>query len=325
MRYRVASIGKKRQRHAFTVVELLVVIAIIGVLVSLLLPAVGAVRDSARRTQNANNLHQIGTALQTYEEARKTLPPMVKRSVADPDDLSKAVSWAFEILPYLEQQNIYDRFDNKLSCSNPANQAAMATPIETYANPRRRDAVVAGRFVDSNATRGAVLDYAANGGVVVDKEAQVVPLPGDPSGLDLDLPFGRRFDQRFSGPFHRDLAVAAALVKDGLSNTLAVGDRWIGPPVPSKSGLLHDLAGLAGQSYHTLVRFANPDNVTNQGFPSSKTDPSVFKFGSPRGSDACFVFLDGHIRWLPYDLDARVFNALASINDGTVVPATALP
>ena len=70
------------RRRGFTIVELLVVIAIIGVLVSILLPAVNAVRDSAARTQNLNNLKQIGTAVQSYEASKKTFPPLVKYPTA---------------------------------------------------------------------------------------------------------------------------------------------------------------------------------------------------------------------------------------------------
>ena len=106
----------RRRRLAFTVVELLVVVAIIGVLVSILLPAVGAVRDSARRTQNGNNLRNIGQAVLAYEENKGTYPPLLKRSKNFPNELTKSVSWAFEILPFIEQDAIHSRFDPDRTC-----------------------------------------------------------------------------------------------------------------------------------------------------------------------------------------------------------------
>jgi prepilin-type N-terminal cleavage/methylation domain-containing protein len=317
------AVGDNRSRPGFTIVELLVVIAIIGMLVSILLPAVNAVRDSAARTQNLNNLKQIGTAVQSYETSNKTFPPLVKypTSVRNSEELKRATSWAFEILPFLEQQNIYDRFDRTKTCSDSVNAIAMATPVATYANPRRRDARVMSPFA-SGSGLGASLDYAANGGVVVDKQSQPIQLPNDPSSATLDTPYKTFFDAKYSGPFHHDLPVPSAAVKDGLGNTICAGDRWIGPPVATSGVPWNDLAGLAGESMPTTVRFANSDTSTATGlpFPSGNTDTSIYKFGSVRGSEACFVFLDGHAIWLPYDIDTNVFQRLAAINDGLPIP-----
>src|SRR5687767_10121672 len=94
-----------RGRPAFTLVELLVVIAIIGILIALLLPAVQAARESARRAQCANNLKQIGVAVHNYHEARKSLPPC---------RLAGGTGWAtffVLILPYMEQEQVYDLWD----------------------------------------------------------------------------------------------------------------------------------------------------------------------------------------------------------------------
>src|SRR5438876_1373568 len=91
------------RRRGFTLVELLVVIAIIGVLVALLLPAVQAAREAARRAQCSNNLKQLSLALLNYETVHNTLPP------AGID--SNQMSWAVLLLPYFEQQALYDQFN----------------------------------------------------------------------------------------------------------------------------------------------------------------------------------------------------------------------
>src|SRR6188474_2683919 len=90
-------------RRAFTLVELLVVIAIIGVLVALLLPAVQAAREAARRMSCSNNLKQLSLALHNYEDTHKTLPP------AGID--SNQMSWTVLLLPYMEQKPLYDQFN----------------------------------------------------------------------------------------------------------------------------------------------------------------------------------------------------------------------
>src|SRR5579884_2617064 len=87
-------------RHGFSLIELLVVIAIIAVLAGLLLPAVQSARESAARTQCANNLKQIGLAMHLYHDSHKQLPPSRRR-------LAEGQSWAWMILPHLEQESLY--------------------------------------------------------------------------------------------------------------------------------------------------------------------------------------------------------------------------
>jgi prepilin-type N-terminal cleavage/methylation domain-containing protein len=92
-----------RQRPGFTLIELLVVIAIIAILVGLLVPAVQQAREAANRTQCANNLKQQGLATLLYHDTYKTLPP--SRTT-----LSESPSWAWLLLPYLDQQALYNQW-----------------------------------------------------------------------------------------------------------------------------------------------------------------------------------------------------------------------
>ena len=118
------SIAPSRQIKGFTLVELLVVIAIIGILVALLLPAVQVARESARRAQCVNQMKQIGLAILNYENARSEFPPGGMSYGAwgnrNPDQVPfkcpdydcSGTNWAIEILPYLEQQALYDMYDH---------------------------------------------------------------------------------------------------------------------------------------------------------------------------------------------------------------------
>jgi len=94
-------------RPAFTLVELLVVIAIIGILVALLLPAIQAAREAARRTQCVNQLKQIGLGLQNHGDIYKAFPKGSYSSTTGPNGLA----WTVKILPFIEEQNLYAKFD----------------------------------------------------------------------------------------------------------------------------------------------------------------------------------------------------------------------
>src|SRR5262245_26967865 len=125
-----------RHRPAFTLIELLVVIAIIAVLIGLLLPAVQKVRDTAARVSCQNNLHQIGIAYQGYASSNnQSFPPAM---ITDP---YKPVGWGIFLLPHIEQDPLYKRynFNAPFFYSNPAygidNQAVANTPIKLFNCP----------------------------------------------------------------------------------------------------------------------------------------------------------------------------------------------
>ncbi|MHC5542630.1 type IV pilin protein, partial [Singulisphaera rosea] len=101
-----------RRSRAFTLIELLVVIAIIAVLIGLLLPAVQAAREAGRRIQCVNNLKQLGLALHNYHESRQCLPPSSMGSIGDFSALS-------QILPFLEQTNMYNVLNFSLKDTDP--------------------------------------------------------------------------------------------------------------------------------------------------------------------------------------------------------------
>src|SRR5438094_10195590 len=133
---------------AFTLIELLVVIAIIGVLVGLLLPAVQKVREAAARAKCLNNLKQIGLGLHSYEGVNQRFPPSCiitnphaegsAYGISYGDDIRvgpTGFGWGTLLLPFLEQDNLYRRFDLKESCWSPVNAAAARTKVAVFICP----------------------------------------------------------------------------------------------------------------------------------------------------------------------------------------------
>ena len=187
------------QRSGFTLVELLVVLSIIGILVGLLLPAVMAARESARRIQCSNHLHQLGIALHLYHDGHFTLPPgsLEYRPWGASANL-KNYAWSALILPYLEQQNLTYDIDFHVAFDHPKNQDAASTNLSVYRCP--------------SATAPSIL-----------------PLRGlsDYAGI-----FGQRITTRRNtnnGVLVYDDHFTFAQIRDGLTNTLVVSEDTRGP------------------------------------------------------------------------------------------------
>lgn len=278
-------------RNAFTLVELLVVIAIIGILIALLLPAVQAAREAARRTQCTSQLKQVGLAVQNYHDVQGAYP--AGRTTSD----QFGVSWAFLILPYLEEQSVYDARNEQLRVDDPQNAGAFRVPIEVYACPSRRPAAASRDFDNDDAppapeARGVATlgDYAANAGL--EENTGMEGNTSDPEDEQRDFTrFG--VDKTQAGPMFSGSSIKARHVIDGLSKTLAVGERhlrpiqddWSGDQTHYRQG---DTCFLSGDHIETVMR------GTEDGLATSDQDGSDQKFGGPHPGVTLFVFLDGH-------------------------------
>lgn len=223
----------RRNRRAFTLVELLVVIAIIGVLVSLLLPAVQSAREAARRMSCSNNLKQLGLGMHNYHDTYKSLPLPglhLRDLIANASSTSSSHSWAVMLLPFIEQQNIQDQYDmrdmggSRGFRDNPGNLLLGSVELAVYRCPsdsgRKELFSPTSSWILPNGSRGGLAraNYGINGG----------------AGNAYSRTDFRVRNER--GPFHfggsgnpnAPYSANFADIRDGLSNVILLGEMIAG-------------------------------------------------------------------------------------------------
>jgi len=307
--------------RGFTLVELLVVIAIIGVLVALLLPAVQAAREAARRMTCSNNLKQIGLAIQLYEDSKKALP-YTRRDTFETVNVL--------LMPYLEQANVYDRWDFELTYFDQPDEVRLAT-VPAYFCPSRRsaaDAAAGSTNGDSFPgasiphTPGALTDYISNAG---DPGGRVDYPAGHPGVIPPYLPSNGTFHMESSWPgFGPWIGTRLSMITDGLSNTIYFGEKHI-PQVgidPTQYGFGNGPAD--GSAYNG--DFAASFRQLGVGSPLGRgdIDPTVRLFGSSHPGICQFVFGDGSVRSLAVAADETVLGYLANREDAQLIDESEL-
>ncbi|MEX2173661.1 MAG: DUF1559 domain-containing protein [Pirellulaceae bacterium] len=230
-----------RGRRGFTLVELLVVIAIIGVLVALLLPAVQAAREAARRSQCSNNLKQLGIALHNYEDVYKTLPYAWYLSVS-PGGTTPPINigaWGVSVLPYIEQTPLFDRYDPKWPAVNEfgpigqSNVAVISTRLKAFECPsvassgeRLYNGAISGvPGLPTLTWRAAPSDYCVTTGVL--GVYANIAYSGNAGG-------NRHGALKVLGPFGGTSIGRFADMKDGTTNTFLLGERTGGNEIYSR-------------------------------------------------------------------------------------------
>jgi prepilin-type processing-associated H-X9-DG protein/prepilin-type N-terminal cleavage/methylation domain-containing protein len=328
--------GKVRAATAFTLVELLVVIAIIGVLVALLLPAIQAAREAARRTQCVSQAKQLVLGIHSYESAHKAVPKNLRPSGTTWDlNTYITIGWIQGVLPYIEQQALYSRIDRELPSLINQNLEVARTPIpillcpsdatnEGGLLPRRSDYQDPSNFRAYDSNPLAVTNYKACSG----SNWAWGDFPGNFSiaGKNANDTHGllRCNGLICSNSIETtptpDLSICDAnrtrfrQVEDGLSNTFAVGEA-----IPSYSAWNWWFGNNSSTSTCAI-----PLN-TQTHMPPLEDNRSPFEwsrnmsFDSFHPGGANFAMCDGSVKFVTDEIDYSAYKALATISGGEII------
>jgi prepilin-type N-terminal cleavage/methylation domain-containing protein/prepilin-type processing-associated H-X9-DG protein len=299
-------IMQSQRRRGFTLLEVLVVIAILSVLAALLLPAIQAAREAARRTQCRNNLRQMGLALHTYHESMSVFPMgYVSPTQSAPLNTSPGWGWAALILPHLDQRPLYDSVNFSLPIELSENQTARTTAVGVYACP-------------SDTAVGTYAALSEWGGVVADVHTNSYAACFG-SGQEID-----EFPDSGNGIFIRNRSTRIADIRDGTSQTVAIGERgaclvmtpWAGAPINAISQFssdtrvwTYDTTGHGGELVLARAYWISP-NAQGTG---------TADFYSAHADGIHFLFADGSVRLVKSTVNLSVYRALCTRDGGELI------
>ncbi len=281
-----------KKNAAFTLVELLVVIAIIGILVALLLPAVQAAREAARRISCVNNLTQLILAVQNYEMAYRTYPPGTLEEKGPIVNEPKGYhhNWLSRLLPYMEEKNTYNHIDFKVGVYDEKNATVRKVHISTFECP--------------------------SVGVPDQPDRAFTCYAGVHHDVDADINTDNH------GVFFLNSAVRYEDISDGTAHTMFVGEKF-----PDQKDDLGWMSGtrwsLRNTGVHVESRGPRAQTaVAMQGYPpSDKPSPPVIVggFDSPHPGGASFAFGDGHVSFVSETIPLETLQQLAHRADGKLL------
>jgi prepilin-type N-terminal cleavage/methylation domain-containing protein/prepilin-type processing-associated H-X9-DG protein len=304
------------RRRGFTLIELLVVIAIIGILIALLLPAVQRIRDAAARIQCANNLKQWGLAAHNYQTATGQLPPGINKYTPDP----KRFNWIVALLPYVEQNNVQNRWDfnnfNNNYLDPTGKRGGFNTPISLYFKIQTcpSDAMPSPPVdnIQNPPDVWALTTYCGNAGTI-----------SYPNG-----------SQSRDGIFWTNhIGVRITEISDGTSNTLLFGERYHGDPIYDSDPYVDDRLFFWAWAYYSSnagdvlfgtsgpINWKLPANFAS--LPNGQKNLLIAQRRSNAGSGhtggANFTLCDGSVHFISQSISPVTFAALGTRTGGEVV------
>ncbi len=271
--------------------ELLVVIAVIGVLVALLLPAVQAAREAARRTQCQNNLRLLGTALLNYEQQHKELPVGCIGYGTLGDELQRLISWNVQLLPFIEQEPLWNQYQLNIPSYSSPNRELGATVLPIFLCPSTPSDQL---LSSTNLWKGqAFTDYAGLFGVEGDGHDNL-----DYGTGEMVDPHAQPLNDESLGIMIYNVAVSFKQITDGTALTASVGE--------------------ATSRRITTMEWANGHNIFAQDQVNGVNGIGGLdnEIGSPHPRGASVTFCDGHVAFLHDEIEQFVLNALLTRSGG---------
>jgi prepilin-type N-terminal cleavage/methylation domain-containing protein/prepilin-type processing-associated H-X9-DG protein len=334
-------------RRAFTLVELLVVIAIIGVLVALLLPAVQAAREAARRSSCQNNLGQIGKGMHNFHAARNYFPYGAKDhdcNHADPEPHKRhPMTWRTLLLPFMEQQALYSQLVEPAKKSEGApcyttTSAWNVSPLQqqslpVYLCPNESSPTKEGMADWSGPKNAAIASYFGNAGSVSTGPSSAWGLTnvcgqclfnkecpcqnGNMPGSN----YGFFHGHNPNGPGMLDMwpnEYSTHDVEDGTSNTLHVGESYWSEPGSGEPGCNNHMQWMSSWAVASAVWGINVDHIAK----SPDTSQELYNWAagcnyrSHHPGGAQFLFADASVHFLDETISPAALSNLADRSDG---------
>jgi prepilin-type processing-associated H-X9-DG protein len=278
------------------------VIAIIGMLVAMLLPAVQAARESARRAQCDNNLKQIGIACQNYQDVFRGLPPASVYSYTLTD--SGRHGWVSLILPYVEQRNLQSLYNFNVAWYDPPNRGPVNTELDMMECPStvtQRIISVSPVGVQFNA---AAADYFAIQGLNSNLAPSYLPATFN-----------------FTGVMQDDHVRKFAEIRDGSSNTMMISEMAARPvywhndqPDPAFPPLTYGYGAWAHNNKHWIMTYTDDGLVSPGGCALNCANRWAIYAFHPVGANG--LFADGSVRFLSKSIGLQVFFGIVTLNGG---------
>ncbi len=307
-----------KAKKGFTLVELLVVIAIIGILVALLLPAVQSARESARRMACVNNLKQIGIALHMYHDSHDTFPA---GGITEGNccGTPSGITWTISILPFLEQQALFEQYDSNSFNEDPVNAVVRETFLPIYACPSEENVDL---LEQPDSGPGSGLFYRRGSYRAVSGRSDGSGWWDNNQAIDAGLSITWR------GPLHSVGTHGMSWeresdITDGLSNTMMVGemtsvDNGQGSTASRRRTFWaytytsYNQSTVVPQSRTFIVDYERCVAIGGLG----GSNPCKRGWGSSHPNGINFLFCDSSVRFVRPLADMLLFAAQATIEGG---------
>jgi len=327
---------RPRHSRAFTLIELLVVIAIIAVLIALLLPAVQAAREAARRIQCTNNFKQMGLAMQNYHDGLGGFPiGRMGIGYNYAPQRGQRRTWAFSILPYLEQGNLFNAINFSQQFYEPPNTTVIRIPLKVFQCPSDSPSI---QEPDTPYPRGKG-NMAANWGNThfYQDEGGHAGSGGNPFAGPVGPPVA------FTGaPFKGNKSTSLVEMTDGTSNTVLVGEVIMG--FNSGGGLYDHRGDIFNDDYNCtmFMTYTQPNSRLPDRMAGDANGRPWCSYGRYQGVPVCTggepaynasrsrhpggvnaLFADGSVRYIKDSIAGSVWQALGSPNGGEVISSDA--